>query len=247
MSKNIILFFLSFFIVLPAFAETGPAAQICPVDNKSCLMKQVEQIASSIEKQSWKDQTYRELAKTYTYNGQEKDAVELIGKVISPDTRAMTIRGIGFAAADSQWRQDRYAALFAILTTEADKIEHEGAHGIALTYIAMAQAFAGDDDGATKTAKSMINADLRNKAFGETAEIQAERGDLKAALQSISYIESVAFRNKSYRLISKIFEKQARLDDAYQAALMIENNNYMQAQAIQRILNHDNPEEAIKE
>ena len=38
---------------------------------------------------------------------------------------------------------------------------------IALTYISMAQAFAGDNDAAMKTAAGMDNQALRNKAYGE--------------------------------------------------------------------------------
>ena len=109
----------------------------------------------------------------------------------------------------------------------------------------MSQAFAGDDAGATKTAKSMENDALRNKAFGETAEIQAERKDFDAAMTSISHINTSSFRNKAYRIVSKIFANHGAIEEAYKSANLIDNP-YMKAEALQYILNRDNPEESLQ-
>ena len=244
-----LLLCLMMLIAVPAFAQDEqPGDDMrCDASDKACLMDQAEKTAADIEEQSWKDKVYRELAKIYTYEGHEDRALSLIGKIENADTKAMTIRGIGFAAADSKWEnKERYDALFAKLDTEAQKIDHPPSFGIALTYIAMAQAFAGDDAGATKTAAAMENDALRHKAFGESAEIQAERGDFDAAMDSIAHIDSLPFRNKAHLTIAKIFIKKGMMQQAYDAAMKIDDNAYMKADALQLILNADNPEENIK-
>jgi hypothetical protein len=208
-------------------------------------MAEIKSTADKIEEQSWRDRAYRELAKTYTYEGHEDKAIELIASIQTPDTKAMTIRAIGMAAADGKWQnEERYAALFKNLTAEAEKIEHPPSYAIAYTYIAMAQAFAGDDEGAMKTAKGMENDALRYKAFAETAEIQAERGDYDAAMASLREIDSLSFRNKAYATVSNIFTKHGELQKAYDTAQNIDNH-YAKAQALQYIANYGNEEEML--
>lgn len=218
----------------------------CVATNKSCVMDEIFQISQEINNPAWRDKALRELAKSYTYEGDEAKALNLIHQVEKPDTKAMTIRGIGFAAADSKWKNDkRYQALFKNLTIEANKIKHEPSYAIAHTYIAMAQAFAKDDKGAMITAKAIRNEALRNKAFGETAEIQAERGDFNKAMASIAAINSTSFRNKAYGTIAGIFIKEKRIGEAYAAAHKIDNA-YSKAQVLQKIVNFDNNEETLK-
>lgn len=230
-------------LLFPSFSVNAEEkADDCAIQDKLCIMAQIKNSAAAIEKTAWRDQTYRELAKSYTYEGQESLALALIGKIETPDTRAMTIRGIGMAAADSGWEKARYDALFANLAEEAKKIDHPPSQAIAWTYIAMAQAFAGDDAGAAATAGAMENDALRHKAFGETAEIQAERGDFTAAMASIASIDSSSYRNKAYATVSKIFTERGKLQEAYDTALKIDNA-YSRAQALQRVVNHGNPEE----
>ena len=180
----VLIYSISAFIN-PAYATCSSAS------DKICLMQETQEAASKIEQRSWRDKAYRELAKSLTYEGYEDKAMALIALVETPDTPAMTIRGIGIAAADSKWNdKKRYDQLFANLAKQAKIIEHPPSNAIAHTYIAMAQAFAGDYEGATKTAISMKNSALRNKAFGETAEIHAERNDFAAAMKSIQGIQS---------------------------------------------------------
>lgn len=229
----------------PAAAPASIPAATCQATDKPCLLKEQETLAAAIDNKSWRDQTYRELAKSYTHAGMENAAVALIDKIETPDTKAMTIRGIGFAAADEKWDRARYDTLWQTLSAEAKKITHAPSQGIAWTYIAMAQAFARDDAAATKTALAMENEALRHKALGESAEIQAERGDFKAAMDSIGHIGAVSFRNKAYRTIAKIFTDDGRLQEAYDTAAKIDNP-YMRAMALQAILNHGNPEENVK-
>lgn len=240
----------SLFLCGPITAAQAGEAK-CMITDKLCVMAEIKSTAALVEKQSWRDQSYRELAKSYTYEGYEYKAIALIQDIKTPDTKAMTIRGIGMAAADRGWKNSaqkkdeaRYNKLFKQLTLTADKIEHAPSRAIAYTYIAMSQAFAKDDEGAMATAKSMENDALRNKAFGESAEIQAERGDFDAAMASIVEIGSLSFRNKAYATISRIFTKKAMLEKAYNAAQKI-NNSYLKAQVLQNIINHGNNEETL--
>lgn len=238
---------LCLFVVAGCMASTTAyAIKIpCSAKDKPCIMADLERQIALIEKQSWKDKAYRELAKSYTYEGMESEAIALISKIQTPDTRAMTIRGIGMAAADSRWRnKERYNNLFTTLAAEADKIEHAPSKGIAYTYIAMSQAFAGDDEGAFVTAKGMENDALRNKAFAESAEIQAERGDFQWAMKNIAEIDSEAFANKAYGIIAHIFIKEGKLTRAYEASMMI-SNAYKRVEVRQAILNYGNKEEML--
>lgn len=234
-------FYRFIFIVLLALAAFAPrgsaqeAAASCDSTDRHCLMRQVEGLAPQIDKSEWRDQTLRELAKSYAAAGKTDEAIALIGKVSDNDTKAMTIRGIGMEAARLKWPLDKYKGLWDALSAEADKIAHAPSQGIAYTYISMAQAFAGDDDGARKTAAAMQNAALRNKAYGEAAEIQAERGDPANALKSLDAIDSAPYRGKQYDIVSRIFLDKGMTGDAYRCASMIDNA-YLKAKAIQRIL-----------
>lgn len=237
-------------VIFAAFSFPARAAEDkapnCTAMDRPCQMRQIESLAEKIQESDWRDQTLRELAKTYAYEHQPDKAIALIEKISNPDTKAMTIRGIGMAAAGGQWKAGEYTSLFSRLTAEANKIEHTPSRGIAFTYIAMSQAFAGDDTGARKTAAAMDNAALRNKAYGETAEIQAERGDLKNALISLEALDSASYRNKAYDTVSRIFLDKAMIEEAYTCASRIDNA-YLKAKSVQRILNAGNREETDME
>ena len=227
---------------LCAHARAEDKIPVCNAMDRPCLLRQIEILTPTIDKQDWKDQTYRELAKTYAYEGQTDKAIALIPKIVDNDTKAMTIRGIGMAAASLKWQNAQYRTLFTKLSEQAALITHPPSQGIAYTYIAMSQAFAGDDDGARKTAASMANGALRNKAYGETAEIEAERGDLQNALTSLAAIDTPSYRNKAYDTVSRIFLDKAFVEHAYACAEKIDNP-YLRAKSIQRILNKGNAEE----
>ena len=240
--------FYLFILALAAFSE-GAIAQsskskepTCAAMDRPCLMKQLETLVPRIEKSDWRDQTMRELAKTYTYEGQTDKAITLIEQITDNDTKAMTIRGIGMAAASLKLDRHRYTTLWNQLSQEALKISHAPSQGIAFTYISMSQAFAGDDDAARRTAASMQNGALRNKAYGEAAEIAAGRGDLDNALKSLGAIDSPAYKNKQMDIVSRIFLDKAMVEQAYACASQIDNA-YLKAKSIQRILNKGNTEE----
>lgn len=251
MPRSLLAFFSVFILAAPAAAQDAapfaqdfdkPKGPQCTAMDRPCLLRELESLAPQIDKPEWRDQTYRELAKSYTYEKQPDKAIALIEKIGNADTKAMTIRGIGMAAAGGQWTRAQYDSLFSRLSSEAEKIDHAPSRGIAFTYISMAQAFAGDDAGARATAAAMENGALRNKAYGEAAEIQAERGDLKEALLSLGALDSPAYRNKAYDTVSRIFLDKAMVEEAYACASRIDNA-YLKAKSVQRILNKGNAEE----
>lgn len=239
------LLILSALLLLTAFAgaaraESAPApvaaAPTCAsATDIPCMTGLLDSTAAAITEKNWRDQTLRELAKLMAKQERYDDAIAILDRIENPDTRAMTIRGIGMAAASLKKPPASYAPLFEKLAAAAAKIEHPPSHAIAQTYIAMAQAFAADDAGATKTALAMDNAALRNKALAEAAEIQAERADLPAALASIGHIDDAAFRDKAHRTIANILSDRQQYDMALSAAQKIDNS-YQRAQAILRIL-----------
>jgi hypothetical protein len=235
-STNVLLILIVNLLTGPAFAAE------CALEDRACIIKSLQDEAGKIETGSWRDQTYRELAKTLAFDGRTDEAIALIPKIENPDTKAMTIRGIGMAAADNKLKAEQYNDIFQKLSDEAAKIDHEASHAIALTYIAMAQAFAGDNTGAWKTAAGMENEALRHKAYAETAEIQAEKGDSASAMKSIELIGSTAFKNKAYGTVSRILADQKQLESALKAAQKI-TNPYKKAEALQYVLDVQKPRE----
>lgn len=245
MPKDIIIQALLTLVILALCAGTAHAQEAkktCAAMDRPCLLKELETLIPSIDNTAWRDQSYRELAKTYAYEGQISKALAIIPKVENNDTRAMTIRGIGMAAASKKLDRAQYSSLWKSLSDEAAKITHAPSRGIAYTYISMSQVFAGDDEAARATASKMENAALRNKAYGEAAEIEADRGDLKNALISLSAIDAPPYRDKQYDIVSRIFLDKALVNEAYECAGKI-SNSYLRAKAVQRILNKGNAEE----
>ncbi len=222
-------------IVIFLFFVTPVSAQNCKVDDFACVMQNLILTAERIDNSTWRDQTYREIAKTLAAHNENDQAMALIARIENPDTKAMTIRGIGMAAAKNNLSKEALDALFAALRAQANLITHPPSYAVALTYIAMAQAFAGDDEGAWKTAAEMENAALRHKAYGETAEIQAEFGKYDKAMKSISLIDAESYRNKAYNVVSKILADGEHRQEALDAANAI-TNSYKRAQSIQYIL-----------
>jgi hypothetical protein len=227
---------------LPESAQAQEKRKSCAASDRACLLREMETLIPTIDNADWRDQSYRELAKTYAYEGQIQKALALIPKVSNNDTRAMTIRGIGMGAASAKLAKTQYAALWKDLNAEAAKITHAPSQGIAYTYISMSQVYAGDDAAARETASKMTNAALRNKAYGEAAEIEADRGDLPNALLSLAAIDAPPYRDKQYDIVSKIFIDKGMASEAYECAGKI-SNSYLRAKAVQRILNKGNPEE----
>lgn len=237
-----------FILVFLSGTHTGISAHAqesrkCAPEDRSCIIDMLETVTADIDNQRWRDQTYREIAKIYAFDGNLDKALAVLNKIETPDTVAMSIRGIGMTLADQTLDQTAYTESFSKLRSYAETIEHPPSYAIALTYIAMAQAFAGDNEGAWATAKSMKNDALRHKAYAETAEIQAEKGNYEAARQSIEAIESLAFRNKAFSIVAKILTEKEMYDEAMQAAYKIDNP-YKKAQALKLILDTQKPRDA---
>lgn len=229
------------FLIFLMAAGASPAAE-CTLKDRACVLTSLRAEADKIETPAWRDQTYRELAKTLAFDGDIDGGIALIEKIENPDTKAMTIRGIGMSVADNKYSKEEYDSIFQKLRLTANKITHPPSYAIALTYIAMSQAFAGDNDGAWKTASEMENEALRHKAYAETAEIQAEEGDAPAAMKSIGFITSSAFQNKAYGTVAKILADKNLLDEALKAAQAI-TNPYKKAETLQYILDKQKPRE----
>lgn len=239
------------FAILPATAsaESTLYAKPCAADDKECLHETIAELAKTLTNKSERDQTYRELAKSWARAGKPEKALEIVPLIETPDTRAMAIRGIGMELAGLQWPKDKQDKIFTQLREQAEKLKeaHPPSYGIALTYIAMGQAFAGDNDGAWKTAADMENASLRHKAYGETAEIQAENGDYENAKISLNKIDDIPYKNKAYTMVSRLLAGKGMMTQAYDAAMQI-TNPYLKAAAIQNILDrHTAPTETTKD
>lgn len=209
----------------------------CPSSaDRACISAEIAASAKDVTEVSWRDQTYRDLATSLTYDNRVDDAIALIPQIKNPDTQAMTIRAIGMAAALYGKRTpDALKQIFTKLASATALIQQPDANAIAHTYIAMSQAFAGLDDDAWATASGMENLALKHKAFGETAEIQAERGDIEKSMKSIALIDAASYRNKSYATVAGILIKAAKYDDALRAAQAIDNP-MKRAQTLQEIL-----------
>ncbi len=233
---------LSLFIgTAQSFAKTAHNSdQSCSSEDRACILELLRNEARHIDQTLWRDQVYRELAKTYAFEGKFDQALGLITSIQTPDTQAMTIRGIGMTIAAQSHDKETLDRHFDQLTQASKQITAPASYAIALTYIAMAQAFAHDDQGAWDTAASMENDALRHKAYAETAEIQAEFGKFDQAMKSIAFIDSQSFRNKAYTIISKILAEQGLSQEALNAALEI-TNPYKKAQAIQTMLDLQKP------
>lgn len=224
-----------FLVLVPFLASPARADMACRAEDRACLIKTLDELTAAIPDDSGRDQTWRETAKLMAAAGMIDEAMAIIPKIKTPDTKAMTIRGIGMAAADLKLPKEKLDALFTQLRAEADKIEHAPSHAIALTYIGMSQAFAGDDAGAMATSASMTNPALRNKAYGETAEIQAERNDLPAVIKSIAAIDDAGYKDKEMGIITKIFTDRAQYENAIEIVKLI-GNSYQKSQALLYVL-----------
>ncbi len=219
-----------------AFNALADEPKPCATADRACLAAMVQRDAAATTETAWRDQTLRDLAASLTYDKKVDSAIALIPQISNPDTQAMTVRAIGMAAAlYGRETPDQLKTVFAKLAKATLLIRQPTAQGIAQTYIAMAQAFGGLDDDAWRTASAMTNLALKHKAFGETAEIQAERGDMGKAMTSVGKIDVVSFRNKAYQNVAEIMTKRQRYDDAVTSAGRI-NNPAKRAQAILAIM-----------
>lgn len=221
-------------LIAVAFAAL-PAHACGHASERDCIKKAIEAELPKIDNTSWRDIRTRELAKTYAHDGQAEQAIALIDTIKDPDTKAMTIRGIGMEVAKSAMAIEAKKDIFKTLKTVAPKIEHPPSHDIAITYIAMAEAYAAFYEDALATAQLLTNSSLKNKALGETAEIMAEKK--QPALISAAYdkMDSDAYRDKSKEVVCKLLNDNGMADEALQLAQGIKNP-LLKTTALQHII-----------
>ncbi len=222
-----------------AQATSVPGAS-CTGADRVCMISELQSTLPQITEKNWRDIGYRELIKLLALEGRTTEAITLIDQITNPDTQALSIRGIGMAAAEIKLTPQGYTDLFTALRKRANSITPEAPREIAYTYISMSQAFSRLDVEAKETALSIANPALKHKALGEMAEIQAERNDGQAALQTLALIEDAPYRNKASRTIALLLSDRALFNEAYQAARGI-TNPYLKAEALQYILNKQKP------
>lgn len=229
-----ILFTIFIAAILTGIGTSGSQAQqeeTCAHDAVDCRLTEVENTIAEIESDRWRDSAYREIAKLHAAHQSYDQALAVIDRITSPDTQALTLRGIAMEIAANEERQETQDALFKRLHKRAEQINHPPSYHIALSYIAMGQAYADDLEGALATSTMIDNVSLRNKAYGETAEIMALEGDIEAIQQSLSLIVDDAFAAKSGRLISRILLENGFDEEAYEIALNIKDS-YQKSQAL---------------
>jgi predicted negative regulator of RcsB-dependent stress response len=228
-------FFTIFFLGLGISPVMSAEPVVCAGTDRLCLMQELSRTADQIEDAKWRNIAYRELAKSLAADGKLAEAMALIPKITNGDTQALTIRGIGMAAAGLSLPSQSYDDLFESLAALADKITDIPSRDIAYTYIAMSQSFAKQDGAAIKTAKAMTNPALKHKALAEIAEVQAERKDAIAALTTLKEIDADAYRNKATRTITLLLSDRGLFNEAAQAAHSISNPT-LKAEALQYII-----------
>lgn len=223
-------------ILMASGSKPSHADPDCAGADQTCLLDLLDRDATAIPEQDWRDSTYRELAKLLARKGEEDKAVALLDKIKTPDTKAITIRGIGMNAAQFvKLTKEQYDALFAALTSKANSMRDLPSQAIALNYIAESQATAGDDAGSLKTALAMKNEEMRNKALYDSSKAQAAAGRIDALEAGINAINQVPFRDKARRTASQIRADAKDYDGALHLANEIENA-YQKAQAVLYIL-----------
>ena len=87
MGKIMLQFFglIILFSLLPLSARADNA---CKASDRACVIQMLAAQAEAIDKKPWRDQTYRELAKTLAFDGRHDDAIAVIYKIQTPDTQA---------------------------------------------------------------------------------------------------------------------------------------------------------------
>ncbi len=245
MKRNFFTVFWAVCLILsinpsPAQATSAAAASACADADRVCMISELQATLPEITEKSWRDIAYRELIKLLAQEGRTTEAITLIDQITNPDTQALSIRGIGMAAAEINLTPQAMTELFTALRKRADAISQPAPREIAYTYISMSQVFARLDKDAKTTADAITNPALKHKALGEMAEIQAERNDGPAALQTLSEIEDAPYRNKASRTVALLLADRSLFKDAYLVTRGMTNPT-LKAEALQYILTKQKP------
>lgn len=230
------LLFVLFTISCFLYSPYALSQQInCDRENTRCLYDSLLQITEDIDNTNWKDQTYKEFSVLLTASNEPDQAINVIKLINNPDTKAMAIRANAMAITEHAFYQKKYSQLFENLITAANTIEHLPSKSIAYTYIAIAQAIAGDFNSALSTALSMENESLKNKALAEISELTAQRNQFNETVQALSSIQTSHYRDKASLNVSKIFSDNNKYDQAMKIMAMI-NSPYQKSQSLLTII-----------
>jgi hypothetical protein len=223
-------------VISPSHAEVKFSCQELRGDVAlECALKALGEDIPAINNLRWRDQSYREYAKQLLRHRKIDNAIEVVSAISSPDTRALTIRAIGFGVHDLALSDDEKNSYFDLLHIKAGLISQKDSQEIALTYLAMAEANADLFDRALQNAKKIETLSLRQKSFQEIAEIMAAKSEIDSAFIALQNIEDLAFKNKAYGVIASAFVKKDLLSPALQAVSYIDDP-YIKATALLDIL-----------
>ncbi len=230
-----LLYFLAFTFFLITSAQAADAPPLCASGDNTCLFTALQNATKNIDNDRYRDQTLRDMSKLMIHEKNFPAAIDLFHQIKSADTKAMTLRGIGVATAETDFLESDKKNIYTNLIEAAEEITEEDSRVIALRYVAKGQALAGFDDDAHATMRMIDNRSQRDKAFEEIAEVQAKQDKLGEAVKSIAAIESPPYRDRAYGAISKIFVHKENYESAIKTAQMIETP-YNRAQALLLIL-----------
>ena len=228
---------ITLFVLIVFATALAAKNNTCNHRIQKCLLTDLQAAISLIDDQTWADRARREFAKTQATLGDADVAMQAAGKIKNPDTRAMAIRGIAIAVAESERNAPVKHRLFSKLMARADAIAHPPSRFIALTYIAKARAIAGYDNKAYATAAGIENPDMRNKAYGAIAQAQANSGRINALTISLGKIDDNGYRNRQRKTTAKILARNNNMKAARRIAATIEGNALLKAKALQTLLN----------
>ena len=209
----------------------------CEKPLQACLLHDLQAAITKIDKQTWTDRALRDYARVQTELGDVDPALRAEEKIDTPDTRAIAIRGIAIAVAESDRDAPLKTRIFAKLDQHAKALEHAPSRAIARTYIAKARAIAGRDRAAYQIAAKIDNTDMRNKAYGAIAEAQARQGRIKAVMTSLGKVDDTGYRNRQYKTTAKMLADGGDMKAARRLANAIEGNAVLRAGTLQALLN----------
>jgi hypothetical protein len=219
-------------------AQAGLAGKTsCKEDIRSCLLDDLKAAITKIDKQTWTDRALRDFAKVQAELGTVTPALKAAQKIDNPDTRAMALRGIAIAVAQSERYAPAQDTILAKISRQAKTMDHAPSRAIARTYIAKALAIAGHDRSAYETAAKIDNGDMRNKAYGAIAEAQARQGHTQAVITSLGKVDDAGYRNRQYKTTAKMLADKGDMKAARRLANAIEGNAVLRAGTLQALLN----------
>lgn len=185
---------------------------------RQCRAGDIE--AASRTRDAMQDQLYADLctnaiAVALAEGGQIDAAIERLRAVGNPASRAKGLAGVARAASEVDGPKLR--PLFTDAIAAAGAITKEGARTAVLRDLAVGQAWAGDAEGAQKTAALISASGRRSMALGGIAAARASRGSFDQAVSIAQGIPGKVSQVEVWILIAKTHALAGRGPDATQA------------------------------